>query len=215
MPLPFLFSEPAKETEMAFTTRKSLLEKVRSGDEISWREFYETYRPLIFLVGRDCGLTRDEIEELVQQVLCEIFQKDILGKYSIDSVPQDITFTYDPAKGRFRYFLKAIIRNQALKLYRKRREQISIDEIAETSVLAKFDSGWEEEWRKHLLTQAMEELKNQVQANTYAAFEMYAVQGRPVKEVASFLNLSVNSVYVAKNRCIASLRKLIRNMEAR
>ena len=41
---------------------------------------------------------------------------------------------------------------------------------------------------------------NQVQSNTFAAFEMYAVQGRPVKEVADFLNMSVNSVYVAKNR---------------
>ena len=36
---------------MAFTTRKSLQAKVRAGDEVSWREFYEAYRPLILLWG--------------------------------------------------------------------------------------------------------------------------------------------------------------------
>jgi len=200
---------------MAFTTRKSLLAKVRSGDEVSWREFYEAYRPLIFLVGRDCGLTPSENEELVQLVRSEIFQKDILSKYNIDEVPPEITFTYDPAKGRFRYFLKAIIRNQALKLYRKRSNQVSIEEIQEPTALTKFDSDLDEEWKKHIFIQAMEELRNQVQATTFSAFEMYAVQGRPVKDVAEFLNLSINSVYVAKNRCIAALREIIKEMETK
>ena len=38
---------------MAFTTKKSLLAKVRAGDEISWQEFYDTYKPLMILVGND------------------------------------------------------------------------------------------------------------------------------------------------------------------
>ena len=198
---------------MAFTTKKTLLAKVRAGDEISWREFYDTYRPLIFLVGRDCGLTSGENEELVQQVMCEIFQKDILSKYSIDEVPKEITFVYDPSKGRFRHYLKAIIRNQALKLYHKRSGFASMDEVPEPVAEAKFDSNWDEEWKMHLFSQALEELKNQVQAVTYSAFEMYALQGRPVKDVAAFLNLSVNSVYVAKNRCISTLKDIIKDLE--
>jgi len=200
---------------MAFTTKKSLLAKVRAGDEISWCEFYETYRSLIFLVGGDCGLTPSEREELVQLVMCEIFQKDILVKYNIEEVPKDVTFKYDPSKGRFRYFLKAITRNQALKLYHKRSDFACIDEILEPAAEAKFDSDWDEEWRKHLFTQAMEELKNQVQAVTYTAFEMYAVQGRSVKDVSDFLNISVNSVYVAKNRCIAAIKEIITDLEKR
>lgn len=198
---------------MAFTTKNSLLVKVRAGDEISWREFYETYRPLIYLVGRDCGLNAGENEELVQLVMCEIFRKDILAKYNIEEVPKDITFKYDPSRGRFRYFLKAIIRNQALKLYHKRGSFVNIDEISEPVAEAKFDSDWDEEWRRHLFIQAMEELKNQVQPATYSAFEMYAVQGRPVKDVADFLNLSVNSVYVARNRCIVALKEIISDLE--
>jgi len=200
---------------MAFTTKKSLLERVRSGDEISWREFCYTYRPLVILCGRDCGLTYDENEELVQQVMCEIFQKEILSQYNIDEVPSSITFQYDPAKGRFRFFLKAIIRNQALKLYHKRNRASSLDEVPEPASEAHFDEAWENEWRRHLLTQALAELRNQVQPVTYSAFEMYAVQNRPVKEVADFLQLSVNSVYVAKNRCIAALKEVVEKLDRR
>ena len=200
---------------MAFTTKKSLLARVRAGDEVSWREFYETYRPLIILCGKDCGLTQCEREELVQQVMCEIFNKDILGKYDIDEVPKDFIFKYDPSRGRFRYFLKAIIRNQARKIYHKRKEQVNIDDIPEPASEEKFDAVWDEEWKMHLLTQALVELRGHVQAETYAAFEMYALQERPVKEVTEFLNMSANSVYVAKNRCIATLREIIGNLDKR
>ena len=200
---------------MAFTTKKSLLAKVRAGDEVSWREFYETYRPLVHLVGRDCGLQYEENEELVQLVMREIFQKDVLAKYDIDHVPDDVVFSYDPARGRFRYYLKAIIRNQALKLYHRRREHLALDEIPEPATEEKIDAAWDEEWRRHLLTQAMVELRGRVRAETYSAFEMYAVQGHPVQEVADFLNISVNSVYVAKNRCIALLKGFIETLERR
>ena len=200
---------------MAFTTKKSLLARVRAGDEVSWNEFYLTYRPLILLCGRDCGLTHDENEELVQLVLCEFFQKDILGKYNPDEVPSDITFHYDPARGRFRHYFKAIVRNQALKLYRKRRENLDFDSLPEVADETLFDNAFEDEWRKHLLTQALVELRAQVQPVTFSAFEMYAIQEHPVKEVADFLQLSVNSVYVAKNRCIAALRRIIEKLDRR
>ena len=89
---------------MAFTTKKSLLAKVRAGDEVSWEEFYEAYRPLILLCGGDCSLTPDENEELVQQVMTELFTKDLLGKYDPDHIPENVVFHYDPKRGRFRHF---------------------------------------------------------------------------------------------------------------
>lgn len=199
---------------MAFTTKKSLLAKVRAGDEISWHEFYDTYRPLILLCGQDCNLTRDENEELVQMVMCEIFQKDILTKYNIDEVPKDVVFKYNAQHGRFRHYLKAIVRHHALKLFHKRRKFIDIDTIQEAPCDAKFEASWDAEWRRHVFTQALTELKLQVQPETFAAFEMYALQNRPVKEVAEFLCLSVGSVYVAKTRCIASLKTIILQLEA-
>lgn len=84
---------------MAFTTRKSLLARVKSGDEVSWTEFYAAYKTLILLCGNDYLLSPVECEEFVQQVMAEIFPKDIIGKYDPDHVQDDIIFKYDPARG--------------------------------------------------------------------------------------------------------------------
>lgn len=206
-----------EQKNMAFTTRKTLLEKVRSGDEISWSEFYETYKPLIFLCGNDCHLTPDENEELLQKVMCEIFQKDIVGKYDPENIPDDVVFKYDPAKGRFRHYLRKIVHYQAIKIYHKRTNWQSIDDESSPAKEVPSEDQWEKlwnsEWRHHVLNMALFELKNRVQPETYAAFEMYALQDRNVQEVATFLNISVSSVYTAKSRCITTLKEIIANLE--
>ncbi|WP_294506052.1 sigma-70 family RNA polymerase sigma factor [uncultured Victivallis sp.] len=196
-----------------FTTRKSLLRKVRSGDELSWNEFYAAYKPLILLCGRDCGLTGDECRELVQQVMTEIFRKNILGKYEIDRVPDHVMFRYDPAHGRFRHFLRGIIRNHAIRIYHNRprfelREQLP-DIISDEA----WERTWDEEWEKHVFSMACTELKKRVKSVTWLAFEMYALQNRPAEEVAEFLNVSVSTVYTARSRCVSMLRTIIDELE--
>ncbi|MCQ2377670.1 MAG: hypothetical protein MJ016_00465 [Victivallaceae bacterium] len=201
---------------MAFTTNKSLLARVRAGDEISWREFYDAYKPLIYLCGGDCGLTQDEKEELVLQVMAEIFRKDIVGKYDPEHIPEHLSFQYTPEKGRFRHFLRKIIRNQAIRIYHRRKSHLPLDAETASDELPSSDEWgniWETQWRKHVMAMAMTELKTKVRPETYIAFEMYAVQNRPVNEVADFLNLSLSSVYTAKSRCIATLKEIIAKLE--
>lgn len=201
---------------MAFTTRKSLLAKVRAGDEVSWTEFYAAYKPLILLCGQDCMLTSDENDELVQQVMSEIFRKDIVGKYDPDHIPDDVVFHYDPARGRFRHYLRGIIRNQALKIIQKRKSFAELDNPEQQHPEASVDVWndlWDEEWKRHVLAMALTELKGHVQPETYMAFEMYAIQERPVQEVAGFLNLSIASIYTAKSRCVAALKEIISKLE--
>ena len=198
---------------MAFTTKKSMLARVRRGDEISWKEFYDTYRPLIYLVGKDCGLEPAENEELVQNVMCEIFRKDIVGKYDPDHVPDHVSFQHDESKGRFRHYFRGIVRNQALKIYHSRWSFKMLEEVPEPVYCQRFDTSWNDNWRSHMLNQAMTELRQRVRPSTYSAFELYTLQERPVKEVAKVLNLSVDSVYVAKNRCVAALRQIIAKIE--
>ena len=199
---------------MAFTTRKSLLARVREGGDVPWREFYATYKPLILLCGGDCGLDDDEKDELVQNVMREIFAKDIIGKYDPEHVPDDVVFRHDPARGRFRHYLRQIIRNQARKIIRERRNaEMPIDEVADKQTDDPLEAAWDNEWRRHVMNMAVTELKGRVQPETYVAFEMYALQNRPAQEVAAFLNISVASVYTAKNRCAAALKEIIKNLE--
>lgn len=202
---------------MAFTTRKSLLAKVHNGDGVSWEAFYEAYQPLIELKGSDLGLNRYEKEELIQNVMFEVFAKDIAGKFVQDKIPDDVVFTYDPSKGRFRHYLRKVVKFQAIKILKKRRNNVSLNADDDMENLFPADdvwnSSWDEEWHRHVLNQAMVELKNRVQPETFAAFEMYAVQNRNVQEVAEFLNLSVASVYTAKSRCVSALREIIKDLE--
>ena len=200
---------------MAFTTRKSLLARVREGGEIPWREFYATYKPLVLLCGGDCGLTDDEKDELVQKVMCELFQRDIVGKYDPDRVPDDVVFKHDPARGRFRHYLRKIIRYQALKIIRERRNgETPLEGTAQKQLADNaLEAAWDLEWRRHVLNMALAELKGRVQPETYSAFEMYALQNRPIAEVARFHDMSPSSVYTAKSRCVKLLHEIVKELE--
>ena len=88
-----------------------------------------------------------------------------------------------------------------------------LEEVPEPVYCQRFDTSWNDNWRSHVLNQAMTELRQRVRPSTYSAFELYTLQERPVKEVAKVLNLSVDSVYVAKNRCVAALRQIIAKIE--
>ena len=65
------------------------------------------------------------------------------------------------------------------------------------------------EWRKAVLKEAEQELKQRVAPETFQAYELYAVQNRPVKKVAEYLDCSENQVYQAKKRCFAMMREIL------
>ena len=182
---------------MGYTTKKSLLEAICSGDEVSWHEFYEIYRPLIVVRGRDYKLNVAEIDELVQSVILRFFDRSK-------------SFVYDRSKGKFRDYLGVMIYHCALNIIRQRRKN-EVD--CEAVELEAYDHDrWQEEWRQHILTLAMKQLKLQLEDSTFQAFEFYAVKGESAEKVAKFLKIPVNMVYVAKSRALAKLRKIVNQL---
>ena len=179
---------------MAYTTKRSLLRAIGRGDEVSWRDFYDTYRPLIVFCARD-RLDNSEIDDLIQTVMVNVFRS---GEY----------FRYDPAKGRFRDYLGRVVHNAIVDMLRKRRRSVPRDPGAEAGVDG-FETMWREEWERHLLAQAMMELRSRVGAATFQAFDLYAMQGQPPGKVAKFLGVGISQVYVAKSRCLARLREIV------
>ena len=179
---------------MAYTTKRSLLRAIGRGDEVSWREFYDTYRPLIVFCARD-RLDGSEIDDLIQTVMVNVFRS---GEY----------FRYDPAKGRFRDYLGRVVHNAIVDMLRKRRPSVSGDGETEAGADG-FESMWRVEWERHILAQAMVELRSRVEVATFQAFDLYAMQGQTPKRVAAFLGIGVPQVYVAKSRCLALLREIV------
>lgn len=188
---------------MAFTTNGSLLSALRRGDEVSWTEFYNTYRPLILLRGGDLRLNSTEKEELVQLVMLAFFKTS--G-----------TFHYDKSRGRFRDYLKRIIQNRACDLMRKRHDgEISVEKIPLTveKLFAEGEDRWEAEWRTHVLNQALEDLRTAVSPLVYQAFSMLALEKMSGREVAEALGISTNAVYVYKHEALKKLKALVSEAE--
>ena len=196
---------------MAYTTRMSLLSRVRRGDEVSWTEFYDTYKRLLYTVGRESySLDTGEIEELIQEVMMTFFDASK-------------TFKYDKSKGKFRSYLKKIFYYKALKFKGKKKktaenitsvesDEFGIDDLPEPAD-SNLDKIWNEEWQKHVMHQALHELKDTIDNKTFQIFLCVAIEGKSPQEVADVFETNANNVYAIKARITKKLREYIKNNE--
>ena len=188
---------------MAFTTRGSLLSAVRRGDEVGWQEFYDMYKPLILLQGGDLRLNQTEKEELVQLVMLSFFNSSR-------------TFRYDRSKGRFRDYLKKVIRNKACDLMRQRQDGTVSAEVLEPTLAAipsEAEDRWETEYRETVPKQAFEELKLRCDPTTLQSYDLFVRNDLSAKEVAAMLDIKPNAVYQHKSRVEEMLRQIVRELD--
>ena len=177
------------------TTSKTLLEKISSGDEISWDEFYLKYSPIVKAIAQFKGLNEVDADDICQQVMMQFFK-------------QSKTFKFDPNIAKFRTYFGRIVNAKIVNYYRKRGE-VSSNEPEEIPVDSEEEKLFMDEWRKAVLKEAEQELKQRVAPETFQAYELYAVQNRPVKKVAEYLDCTENQVYQAKKRCFAMMREIL------
>ena len=86
--------------------------------------------------------------------------------------------------------------------------------LPEPWVEGDLERRWEEEYRQHVLREALALVRAQVEPGTYQAFDLYALQGVDAREVARFLGVSVSVVYTCKNRVLKRLRPLVQELMA-
>ena len=177
------------------TTSKTLLDKIASGDEISWDEFYLKYAPIVKALAQFKGLDANAADDVCQQVMMQFFK-------------QSKTFKFDPNIAKFRTYFGRIVNIKIANYYRKRGE-VSSDEPEEIPVDSEEGNLFMNEWRKTVLKEAEQELKQRVSPETFQAYELYAVQNRPLKNVAEYLDCTENQVYQAKKRCFAMMREIL------
>ena len=183
---------------MKFMTDYDILNGAKSNDEAAWERFYNFYAPLIRLHGRDCGLKNENLEDLIQNVMVTLST-------------QMPNFVYDPSKGRFRDYLRKIIRARANDMLRKiyRQERIPYEEMDEVDLCDRF----EEEWREHILTRSLEKLKEDVCLRHYQIFYLLDIQHYKVKELAELYRIPLVSIYTIRNRVEAKLKKIVKEMD--
>lgn len=185
---------------MAWTTRKSLIDRILDGDEESWDAFYNSYSRLVYAIGERSGLSADDCEDLVQEIMRTIFSN------------RD-RFRYDSETGKFRTYLTGIVKHKVCDFYRRRDDRMVAveDESVPEAVdpCNQLDEVCADEWKNHILNVALMELSEKVESETFDAFQMYVLQERQPREVADALSISESAVYVYKNRCVKHLRSII------
>jgi len=195
-------------------TRKSLLSRLKDWeDQESWRQFFNLYWNLIYGFALRWGLADAEAQEVVQETIIEVANK----------MPN---FKYDPALGSFKNWLLRITWWRTCDHLRKRqREEINFVSTSEpltpTEAIdlvpdpagEELDAIWEEEWRRNILTVAIEQVKRQVRAKQYQLFDLYAVKGWPLEKVTRTMNVSATQVYLAKHRVAVLLKKKVKRLE--
>ena len=187
-------------------TSPNLLDRVRDwGDHPAWADFFDRYDPLLH---RWCGrfaLDADTSDELCQRIWLELMARMQ-------------TFRYDPSRG-FRKWLWRLFRSRAIDLLRRRRAaQVPFYEDLPPSVLT-LRLPDREPIEAHepegqgvslaLVLQAEEAqaaVRSRVDAETWRAYWIVAIEDRPIREAAESLGKSYTAIYTGYKRVDRMLR---------
>ncbi|MCM2374507.1 RNA polymerase sigma factor [Aporhodopirellula aestuarii] len=174
-------------------TRITLLERAQSGkDHPDWNELLRYYEPFIrrFLIGM--GTSPSDVDDVSQQVLSRVWQE--LENYRRVET-----------RARFRTWLTRLILNVAHNDYwkRKRAERVGGTDVDELENLPYEDPELEQrieaEWQTHVVRLAMNRMKQVFSGNAIEVF-LRSTEGESSAKISEDLGVSVQSVYVLKNR---------------
>jgi len=183
------------------TTHKTLLDRVAAGsDPGAWPEFCARYEELIRRFALRRGVMGPDGDDVVQDVLLAL-TKAMPG------------FEYDPAKGKFRSYLKTVVIRTILKKSREKFGEVALETLEEATRAAsddaELDELWEQEWRQQHLRRAMRMVESEFNANDVACFKAYVVNGEDASAVGESLGYSAAQVYQCKYRMMERLRAVI------
>jgi len=184
-------------------TSPTLLGRLRRAptDEAAWQEFVRRYGPRILGWCRGWGLQDADAEDVSQMVLLRLAAR--IG-----------SFEYDPARS-FRAWLKTICQHAWSDLVAARKDQVGRAGALIESLRARDDlvTRIEEAYDLELLDKAQERVQLRVQALTWEAFRLTAVEGLSGAEAAARLNMKEVSVFKARSNVQKMLQEVIRQLE--
>ena len=150
--------------------------------------------PLLFTWARRIGLQDADAADLVQDTFLII--NDKLSQ-----------FEHRPDRGGFRGWLRTILLNRWREQTRRWNLPLAggldVNHLPEPSA----SQHEEAEYRMYLIKRCLMMLQGEFPEAMLRAFHQHVLQGQPPEEVAAALQISVNSVYLAKSRICRRLRE--------
>lgn len=174
-------------------------EKTGVCDEAAWTRLFELYAPVIRAFAEERGIGGGEGDDVVQEIFLKLVE--VLG---------DGRLKIGGDAGKFRRYLSTLIRNELVSRWRRRQARcegatLSMDD-PESNVEPTVDSATaiiiDAKWRLARRKAAVEWTltRTALSAQSKAVYRAYAIEGRPIGEVAAAFGISRNSVSQIKTR---------------
>ncbi len=167
-------------------------------DEAAWFRLFELYAPAIRAFAVEHGVDGEE-DDVVQEIFLRLV--DVLRNNRVKIGGGAV---------KFRRYLATLVRNELISRWRKRRSRgeganVSLDDAAsgveavvDSEVAATIDAKWRLARRYAAVQWTL--AKTALSPQSKAVYRAYALEGRPIAEVAADFNLSRNSVSQIKTR---------------
>ncbi|MBQ6474294.1 MAG: sigma-70 family RNA polymerase sigma factor [Victivallales bacterium] len=185
---------PSNDRQDIYLTSPTLLNRIKEGDDASWSEFHERYRRFIWCIARSYQVREADRDAVVNGVLVELHAaKD--------------RFQYDPDKGRYRDYLRKVVKHHILRLRRSEHPTEDLEGGGfEEPGEADFDEIWDKEWRDYVLEQARQLLRERLDPVTYQVASRSAFANEPPEKLAEEFHIKTEHVYLIKHRALKLLR---------
>jgi DNA-directed RNA polymerase specialized sigma24 family protein len=199
--------EPIGRVILGTRTTTRLLDDLRDRSNApAWEAFDARYRPILTAFAHRLGFAGEDAAELAQQTLAEFSRAYAQGRYQ-------------RGQGRLSSWLIGIASHVGSGMRRRVGRGPKADAAGDPmddawSDQRQLQSAWDRERERAIVLEAMAILKesSRMQASTLLAFELFAIRGVPAEEVAAQCNISVDAVYVVKNRLTGRLREIVREL---
>ena len=187
-------------------TRATIFLRLKSDDtaarELAWADFRSRYAPIIAGFARKLSVRPQDVDDVIQDVF--------LGFFSVSN-----KFAYDPAKGRFRGYLKTVTLNAIRDRFGRRAKvnEVPLSDLPDDA--PQLGEQWDRAWEAHVMRRAVEATRAEYadHPQTFEAFERYALKRQPAADVARELGMSESTVYRAKSRVAASMKRRLADLE--
>ena len=169
-------------------TSAAMLEAMRDpNNREAWARFFSRYEKVIGNWCRNRGLQDADADDVTQKIMLIL----------LDEMPE---FVYDPAKGRFRDWLRVITRNACYRFLARdvsRKFKPILDDVLARDEL---ERSLEEHAKIQVLYSAIEEVRGRVSPRDWRIFHQLSFGGRSGDELAKECGMTIAAVFKAASR---------------
>lgn len=169
-------------------TSAAMLEALRDANASEpWARFVDRYGNVIRSWCRNRGLQDADTQDVTQKILLIL----------MDEMPE---FTYDPAKGRFRDWLRVITRNACYRFFERDQSRKYESITDDVPAREELERSLDEQGKIETLHAAMEEVRKRVSPRDWTIFHQLSFEHDSGDVLANEFGMTIAAVFKAASR---------------